>query len=185
MMKRIVFVAIAVFVTVSLIVASQPQEMPKPLKEHEWLKQFVGEWDSEAETVMVPGQPPVKCKGSMSSRMLGEFWMVSDVTVDMMGMSFQAIHTVGYDPKTKKYIGSWIDSVMNHMWLYQGSVDATGKILTLEAEGPNMSKPGASAKYRDIYEFKSKDHFTMLSEMQGDDGKWNRFMSSNVTSRTK
>lgn len=183
-MKRILLLAMAAFLTGSLIVASQPQEMPKSQKEHEWLKQFVGEWDSEGQLVMAPGQPTVKCKGSQSSRMLGEFWMVADIKGDMMGTPIQGLHTVGYDPKTKKYVGSWIDSMMNHMWMYQGYVDATGKILTLESEGPNMAKPGANAKYRDVYEFKSKDHFTMSSEMQGDDGKWTQFMSSNVTRRT-
>lgn len=166
-------------------VAAQPPEMPKPEKEHEWLKQFVGEWDSEAEGIMGPGQPPVKCKGSMNTRMLGAFWMVSDVKGDMMGTPIQAVHTVGYDPKTKKYVGTWVDSVMNHMWKYQGTVDSTGKILTLEAEGPNMAKPDTTAKYRDIFEFKSKDHFTMSSQMQGDDGKWTQFMSSNVKRKQK
>src|SRR5262245_57892754 len=182
MKPRITPIAIALLVMSSFGLA-QPPDMPKPQKEHEWLKQFVGEWDSEAEAVMVPGQPAVKCKGSMKTRMLGDFWMVCNVKGDMMGTTIEAIHTVGYDSQTKKYVGTWVDSVMNHMWKYTGTVDSTGKILTLEAEGPNMTQPGKNAKYRDVYEFKSKDHFTMSSAMQGDDGKWTQFMKSEVKRR--
>ncbi len=184
MKTRFVPIAIAAMFLCSFVVAQAPT-MPTPQKEHEWLKQFVGNWDSEAEGVMAPGQPPVKCNGTMSTRMLGGFWMVSDVKGDMMGMPIEAIHTVGYDAKAKKYVGSWVDSMMNHMWKYQGTVDATGKILTLEAEGPNMSQPDKTSKYRDVYEFKSKDHFTMSSEMLGDDGKWLQFMKSEVKRRPK
>lgn len=184
MKTRIVAIAIAALITGSWVSAQQP-EMPKPQKEHEWLKQFVGEWDSEAEGVAGPGQPAVKCKGSMSTRMIGGFWMVSEIKGDMMGTPIHAIHTVGYDPKTKKYVGSWVDSIMNHMWKYQGEVDATGKILTLEAEGPNMTAPDKTSKYRDVYEFKSKDQIFMSSQMLGDDGKWIQFMTSNIQRKKK
>jgi len=184
MKTRMVAVTMAALIT-GTWVGAQPPEMPKPQKEHEWLKQFVGEWDSEAEAPAMAGQPAMKCKGTMNTRMLGGFWMVSDIKGDMMGTPIQAIHTVGYDPQTKKYIGTWVDSVMNHMWKYQGTVDATGKILTLEAEGPNMVKPGAMAKYRDVYEFKSKDQIAMSSQMLGDDGKWTQFMMSNIQRKKK
>ena len=48
---RIIPFAIAALVMSSFSVA-QPPDMPKPQKEHEWLKNFVGEWDSEAEAIM-------------------------------------------------------------------------------------------------------------------------------------
>jgi hypothetical protein len=66
------------------------------------------------------------------------------------------------------------------MWKYEGSVDPSGKILTLEAEGPNMLQPGTTAMYRDIYEIKSKDEYLQTSAMQGPDGKWITFMKGEV-----
>jgi hypothetical protein len=39
-----------------------------PVKEHELLQKFVGEWESEGEAFMAPGQPPTKLKGVESSR---------------------------------------------------------------------------------------------------------------------
>ena len=46
------------------------KEMPGPVKEHELLQKFVGEWESEGEAFMAPGQPPTKLKGVESSRLI-------------------------------------------------------------------------------------------------------------------
>jgi hypothetical protein len=156
-------------------VAQEPPQTPPPQKEHEWLKQFVGEWDSEAEG------GGMKCKGTMSSRMLGGYWVISESKADLGGTQMNAIQTIGYNPQTKKYVGTWVDSVFNHLWKYDGSVDSTGKILTLEAEGPSFAAEGKTAKFRDVYEFKSKDHIVVTSGMQGEDGKWTTFMTGKFT----
>ena len=129
---------------------------------------------------MGPGQPPMTCKGTVSSKMLGGFWVVSEMQAEMMGTPFTAVQTIGYDAEAKQYVGTWVDSMMNHMWKYTGSVDESGKKLTLEAEGPNFITPGKTAKFRDAYEFQDKDHIVVTSSMQGDDGKWVTFMTGNV-----
>lgn len=180
-MKSLTLAALfAALVATSAVHAADVPEMPKPTKEHEWLKQFVGEWESEGEAVAEPGKEAIKCKGSIKTRMLGEFWMVSEAKSEMMGASVSAVQQIGYDSTTKKYVGTWIDSMLNHLWRYEGSVDSTGKILTLEAEGPNFMDPGKTAKFRDTYEFKSKDHIVSTAAMQGPDGKWITFMNGNM-----
>lgn len=166
-----------VFAATSIAVAQAPPAQPAPQKEHEWLHQFVGEWETEGEGTAGPGQPPVKYTGTMSARMLGGFWMVSESNNNIVGVEMHAIQTLGYDAEKKQYVGTWVDSMMNHMWQYQGSVDSTGKILTLEAEGPNFSQPGKTAKYRDVYEFKSADLIVTTSGVLGEDGKWVDFMT--------
>ncbi|MEZ6061756.1 MAG: DUF1579 domain-containing protein [Planctomycetaceae bacterium] len=180
-MKRF---AIAVSVCFALtagvtLCAQQPPQFPAE-KEHAWLQQFVGEWESESEASMGPGQPSIKGKGAMSSRMLGEFWVVSEITGDIGGGSIHAIQTIGYDPRKKKYVGTWVDSMMNHMWKYEGAVDDSGKLLTLEAEGPNFMDEKKLTKFRDSYEFKSPDHIVATSSMQGEDGKWIIFMTGHI-----
>ena len=70
--------------------------------------------------------------------------------------------------------------MMNHMCTYEGSVDETGRILTLDAEGPDFEVAGKTRKYRDAYEFKSADHIASTSSMLGDDGKWVVFMTGNM-----
>ena len=74
--------------------------------------------------------------------------------------------------------------MMNHMWKYEGSVDDSGKILTLDADGPNFMAAGKLTKYRDAYEFKSPDMIITTSQMLGEDGKWITFMTGTAM-RTK
>jgi Protein of unknown function (DUF1579) len=153
-----------------------PPEMPKPVKEHEWLKQFVGDWEMEGTCDMGPGAEPMKSKGTESARMMGGFWLIAEGKGEAMGMPFTHIMTLGYDVEKRKYIGTWVDSMLGHMWKYEGSVDATGKIITLEAEGPNFMAGGKMTKFRDVMEFKDKDHRVLTSSMLGEDGKWVTFM---------
>jgi hypothetical protein len=159
--------------------ATQPPEPGAPAKEHEFLQKFVGEWESESESTMAPGQPPTKCTGSIKGRMLGGYWLISEAQMDMPGVSVNALQTIGYDTDKKKYIGTWVDTMFNHLWKYEGSVNAAGTTLTLDAEGPDFAGTGKTMKYRDVYEFKSADHIFALSQMQGEDGKWITFMTGN------
>jgi hypothetical protein len=169
----------ALFAT-SVLLAQEPPKAPAPQKEHEFLKQFVGEWETEMEASAGPGEKPMKCKGTMSSRMLGGFWVLSEIDSDMLGTPMKGLQTIGYEPKAKKYVGTWVDSMMNHMWKYSGTVDESGKTLTLEADGPSFTGEDKLAKYRDSYEFKAKDHIVMTSSMQGEDGKWMTFMTGHL-----
>lgn len=164
----------------TLAIAQAPPTPEAPRKEHAILKQLEGEWVSESEGPAGPGQPVMKCKGHVKTRMLGGIWAVSDWTMDMQGSAMHAVQTIGYDPAAKAYVGTWVDSMMNHMWKYQGSVDATGKILTLEADGPNFMADGKLTKFRDTYEFKSADHIVATSSMLGEDGKWVTFMTGEI-----
>jgi len=78
--KTIIIVSIALaFVTGATQQAVQ--EGPKAcgqLKEHQWLGQLVGEWSYEAECVVDPNQPPVKCRGTETARSLGDVWVVAE-----------------------------------------------------------------------------------------------------------
>lgn len=161
--------------------AQESPQMPAPEKEHQWLKQFVGEWLTEMTGTMGPDQPPMECTGKLSSHMLGEFWVLNKMQGDVMGAPMTGVQTIGYDVARKKYVGSWVDSMSGHMWVYEGSVDKSGKVLTLEAEGPNFMSDGKLATFQDIYEFKSDDEIAMTSRMQGDDGKWITFMTGSAT----
>lgn len=153
-------------------------EPPKPTKEHEWLKQFVGEWDIDSEASFGPEQT-MTCAGKQTSRMLGDYWVVNDGEMTPMGMVMKSIQMIGFDPRTKKFVGTFVGSGDTTFWKYEGSLDKTGKKITLEANGPNMLT-GKMTKFRDEYEFKSPDHIVMNGSMLGDDGKWVTFMTGNM-----
>lgn len=177
-MKRIsiVSLSLALFAISAIARAQQQPELPKPQKEHEWLQQLVGEWTTEGEGQVAPGQT-IKCTGTESVKSLGGFWTMSELTSEMMGMSMTGVMTVGYDSTRKKYVGTWVDNCTNHLWKYEGTLDESGKKLTLEAEGPSHSAPGKMANYRDVIEVKGPDEKELTSWMQMDDGKWVQFMT--------
>ena len=57
--------------------------------------------------------------------------------------------TLGYDPVQKRFVGTFIGSMMTHMWIYNGTLDAAGKVLTLDTEGPGLlRRPGDGPSIR-------------------------------------
>jgi hypothetical protein len=150
----------------------------EPQEEHRWLQQLVGEWTFEAESSMAPGEPPIKTAGTESVRSLGGFWTVAESEGEMPGGGVSnAIMTLGYDPQKKRYVGTWVGGMMTHLWLYEGSLDAGEKVLTLTSQGPSMKGDGTLADYRDVIEIKSDDHRVMTSHVQGEDGTWQPFLT--------
>lgn len=153
------------------------QSNPQP--EHQWLQKLVGRWTMEAECVMGPDQEPMKNSGTEVVRSLGGLWTIGEGEGTPPGSDqlVQSIMTLGYDPMQQRYVGSFVASCMAQIWIYNGSLDATGKILTLDTEGPAFSGQGL-AKYQDIIEFQNDDHRTLTSQVLGEDGQWVRFMTA-------
>src|SRR5688572_16447612 len=115
----------------------------EPQKEHQWLQKLVGEWTSESEMEMEPGKSPERCKGTESVRSLGGLWIVGEGSGEMPGGGLATmILTLGYDPQKGRYVGTWVGSMMTHLWIYEGSLDAAGKVLTLDTEGPSFVGDG-------------------------------------------
>jgi Protein of unknown function (DUF1579) len=150
----------------------------QPQKEHQWLEKFVGEWTYESNCNMGPDRPPTKTKGTEVVRSLGGLWTIGEGEGEMPdGSTGKTIMTLGYDPQSDRYIGTFIGSMMTHLWIYNGSLDAGGKILTLDTEGPNFSE-SAMTKYQDIIEFVNDDHRILKSQILDDNGNWNHFMTA-------
>jgi hypothetical protein len=150
-----------------------------PQKEHQWLQKLVGEWNYQHECAVEPGKAAEAFRGTESVRSLGGLWIVAEGQGAMPGGGdWTTLMTLGYDPKTKRYVGTWIGSMMTHLWIYDGALEAGGRVLALEAEGPSMTEEGKTAKYKDVIEFKSDDHRVLTSHVLGDDGKWNQFMTA-------
>ena len=182
-MKKVAILAVVAVVSVGGIVAraQEAPKMPAPQKEHEWLKQLEGEWETEAEMLMEPGKPPVKSKGTANFRSLGGFWSVGEMKTDCLGVPVTGVMTLGYDAQKKKYVGTWVCSMCDWLCKYEGKLD--GNVLTLETEGPSPTDPGKLVKMKDVIEIKGKDHQALTSSLLGEDGKWVTFMT--MTSRRK
>ena len=156
--------------------------MPKvePQKEHEWLQILVGEWTVESETAPEPDSPPV-APWTETVRSLHGIWIVAEGQGELPcgGGPATTVMTLGYDPQKNRYVGTWIGSMMTHLWVYDGELDATGKILSLYSEGPDMMGGGGKmVKYKDVIELKSDDHRLLSGHVLGEDGQWNQFMTT-------
>jgi hypothetical protein len=86
------------------------------------------------------------------------------------GGSATTLMTLGYDPEKQRYLGTWVGSMMTHMWVYDGELDASGNILTLSTEGPDLETEGKVAKYRDVIEFVTEDVRALTAHTQKEDG---------------
>jgi hypothetical protein len=141
---------------------------PEPQSsQHQWLQRLIGEWTFDA------GE---NHKGSEVVRPLGDLWIVAEGEGTMPGGGVAHTRmTLGYDPKRERFIGTWVGSMMTHMWVYEGTLDASEKVLTLETEGPDMQMKG-TARYKDIIEIKSDDHRTLVSQVLRDTGEWHEFL---------
>lgn len=179
-MYRISFSSLIVLSLCSSLAAQEQPEFPQPSKEHQWLEKFVGEWEVTSSGSMGPEQPAMECAGTITSHMLGGFWVVNEMDSEVMDAPMRGLQIIGYDTAKQKYIGTWVDSFMNHMWQYEGSVDDSGKKLSLVAVGPNHMAGGKITQFRDSYEFKSPDLVISTAEMKGDDGKWMTFMTGEM-----
>jgi hypothetical protein len=156
--------------------AQDPFQLPVPEKQHKWLQQLVGEWEMTGEA-SPPSLPSVKFKGTETVRPVGDFWVAAELKASMMGDPYTGVMTLGYDPEKKKYVGTWYDSMSSYLWTYEGTVDSTGKILTLSTEGPCPLAPGKLSKFKEVIEIKSKDHKVFTSSVQLEDGKWTTGMT--------
>lgn len=156
-----------------------------PQKEHAWLQKLIGNWTSESECIGEPGQPSTKSRGTETVKTLGELWIVGEGQGEMPGGgTAKTMITLGFDPKRNRFVGTWVGSMMTFLWHYEGELDASGRVLTLNSEGPSFTDPAKQAKYQDIIEIKSDDYRTLSSRFLGEDGKWTHFMTAHYR-RTK
>lgn len=148
------------------------------LAEHEWLKQLLGDWTVSGKCDM-PGLPPTTTTGSEHARPLGELFVVGEGSGEMPGGGdADMLMTLGYDADKKKFVGSWAGSMMSGMFFYEGELDASKKVLTLNTQGPSMTGDGSIAHYQDVITLVSSDERTLHSQTLQPDGSWKRFMTA-------
>jgi hypothetical protein len=149
--------------------------------EHAWLRRLVGEWRFEmSEAHGSPPMPP----GTETVRLVGDVWLLLEARGQMPdGTPIHSQMMLGYDPAQRCFVGTWIGSMMHHLWIYRGgALDAAQRVLTLPAEGPVFDgPPGKMAQYRDMIEIVNDDERLLHGNVQGEDGQWTRFMTARYT----
>jgi len=152
--------------------------------EHRWLHRLVGDWISEGEAVMGADKPPARWKSVELVRSLGGVWILAEGQAETPdGSESTTIMTLGYDPRKKRFVGTFIGSMMSNLWVYDGALDEAKKVLTLDTEGPNLAAEGTTAKFHDVIELKSDEERALSSYMQTANGEWQRIMTATYRRR--
>ena len=163
----------------------QQQQMEmgtKPIREHEWLNKLVGDWRTETEMWMAPGQPPMKSSGTEKVRNSGGLWAVAEGRTEMPnGTPVEYVAALGYDVSFKEYRGCWFGSMSSHLWKQAGELSDDGRTMTLSCVGPNMYRDGETANYRDVIEIIDENHRTMASYGEDENGQMQQHMRVTYT----
>lgn len=138
---------------------SQECEMPQPGPEHAKILEGVGTWDVSCKYFMEPGAPPLESKAVDTVTALGGFWTVGRFVGEFMGQPFYGMSSMGYDPMTKKYRTTWIDSISPAIFILDGEFDGSGKVLKTAGKGPDMQ--GGMTDYRMESDYRSKNEMVM------------------------
>ncbi len=146
-------------------------EKIEPRNEHRWLQRLVGEWQSEMTGM---GGEPVR--GTARVRGLGGLWIVCEADMpDFEGKPGTALITLGYNIGKQRHEGTFVASMMDFQWVYDGHRE--GDRLNLDTQGPAMDDPKKQVPYRDVVEIESDDRWYLRGLMQKD-GAWQEFMTT-------
>lgn len=133
-----------------------------------WLRRLVGEWKLEAPAPDGEGT----IKGRETARLFGGWVLLEGSSQMPDGSVHVSLMTLGFDPARGRVVGSWVGSMMSHLWVYEGGFDGAGRTLTLDTSGPAMDGSGASADYQDVITFEGEDTRILTSRQRQPDGAW-------------
>lgn len=144
-----------------------------PTEAHRWLQRLAGEWEVESPSPDPAAAPGEVLKGTETGRDVGGLWLLCEGQTGMPdGSVARSVLTLGYDSRAGRVVGSWIGSMMTHLWVYAGAIDPAADRLVLDTEGPSFATDGGTARYQDVIAFDGDDARTLTSRVQEPDGSW-------------
>lgn len=176
---------------VALVAApSTRAQMAEPGEQHKNMAREAGVWDANVKRWMAPDAPPMPSKGVETNKMFGDFWLISKFEMDMGGMKFKGRGQYGYDPKKKKYVGTWVDTMSPYLSTMEGEYDVETHTLTMHATGTNPmtgeeEKMKMVSKYIDENTKKFEIHKQGGEDEAGEEGKWWKSMEIDYKRRAK
>jgi hypothetical protein len=161
----------------------QMMKYANPVKEHEYLKKYVGSWDAEVKAWQDPTAAPMTSKGAMKGELLYEGRFVkTEFESTMMNMPFKGMQILGYDLFQKKYTAIWLDNMSTHFAPTTGSLDPAGKIFTETGVWPDPMTGGTS-KVKIVTTWLADGKYRFEMFMVGTDGKEIKSMEITYTKR--
>jgi hypothetical protein len=150
---------------------------------HAALEPMVGTFAVESTGWMSPEAAPHKGSGiSENSWVLGGRYLQQIFRGEADGQPFEGISYTAYDNFKKRYVGTWIDTMGTGIMISSGSVDAAGKVFTLEAEMDDVVT-GKPMKIREVIRVESRDRHVMEMYTPDRSGKEYKMMEIVYTRR--
>lgn len=141
-----------------------------PGENHRKLDAFVGNWDTKITMWMMPGAPPTTSTGkSKNAWVMGGRYLEQRFEGTFMGAPFTGLGYTGYDNVTKKWWGTWMDSMSTGIMTSEGKMDGDNS-WTFEARSADPMS-GQMMDVKEKITIKDKDHHSMEMWMPGPDGK--------------
>lgn len=132
-------------------------EMAKPVKEHQWMAQFVGYWDSESVTYTPQGAGEPE-KGRMEYKLaMGGRFIEMDFEGKFMGQPFHGGGMMGYNKVDQRFESTWADNMGTGMLFMTGQLSDGEKTLTLQGDYTNPMTKQKSI-FKEITTISDKDH---------------------------
>lgn len=176
-MRMILVCALA---TAGLLAQEMP--LPKPTSHHLALKRAEGTWDAVVKMYEAPGKPPMISKAvEVNTVVPGGLWLTSEFKSEMFGTPFEGRGIFGYDPATKRHVGTWVDSMVTGLALPTGTCKDDCRETTMIFKGPGMD--GKMTTYKEVTVEKGPDQRLMTMYIKGKDGKFKLNMEIEYTRR--
>jgi hypothetical protein len=148
-------------------------QLPKPRAEHAFLQRLVGRWR------VVPKGMPDHEDWIEEVRSLSGIWFVAEGRGRMPdGSEAATVLTLGHDSATGRYVGSWIGTMMEYLWVYDGELSPDGSTLSLYTTGPSCTETPGLQDYREQLIFTDDDRRLFTSSAKQPDGSWKPFMTA-------
>ena len=114
-------------------------EYMTPGEPHAYLAQRAGTWDLTVRFWEYPGGPAAESQcTSQIEVIMGGRYLLEKVEGLVMGAPFSGLAITGYDNLTQKFVGVWIDDMSTGIMRYEGTADATGKLINFRGEEPDF-----------------------------------------------
>jgi hypothetical protein len=149
-----------------------------PTKEHQWLGRLIGTWTWTHDVPATSETRVTHLEGTETYRAIGPLWVQGEAVGPMPdgGMSV-SLTTLGWDPQKGRYVGTWVGSPMPSLWVYDGELDTSGRVLSLYSTGPAMDGSGGLVPYKDVIQFVDDNTRTLTGHARATNGEWERFMT--------
>lgn len=132
-----------------------------PGPHHEFLKKFIGKWDTEMRIIM-GGQetPPMKGAAEYSWLFPGR-WVQSKWNMPMMGMPVEGFTIMGYDNFKMSYVSTTVTTMDTAMNSNEGDLDPDGKTMLLYGTVDEYLTGEHDKMSKTVFHFESDDKFVM------------------------